>query len=592
MSTKPLISIDEVRGFLGWPKATKPLIWLLFALLGWHRLNRVYARYADRQGPEFARALLASRGIKVRLIPSDLDRIPREGGVVFASNHPLGAMDGLALLHTIASVRPDVRIMGNALLERIEPLRPYLIGVVPFDGAHRNPVASGRGLREAKSWVEQGGALIMFPAGEVSSWSFNPWGVHDRPWPKASQRFLLEAGVSVMPVDVRASLSWYFYVLGLFGTWVRTLMLPVEAVRPRWFFSIDLRWAKAMKPEAGQLSSDFARAIRVRRRQLRYVKPKKARRWKLRLFSLRQLEPIAAPEVPARLAEELQGLPAEALLTQHRDLRVYLAQGNRIPACIQELGRLRELTFRGVGEGSGKSRDLDRFDATYHHLILWNAAEQSIWGAYRLGYGPELYAHGGISSFYLNGFFRIRPEAHSFFAQSLEMGRAFVVPAAQLKPMPLYLLWKGIVHVLLRHPGQLRYVVGSVSVSNTYSRHSQAVMLGFLNRHFRDAYWSRFITARKRFRLRLRARDRELIAQSEPTDLQRFDRLIADIEPQNLRFPVLIKKYVGQNAKVVAFNRDPEFNTVDALMYMDVSDLPQDTLKPVLEELEAAQSQV
>jgi hypothetical protein len=134
--------------------------------------------------------------------------------------------------------------------------------------------------------------------------------------------------------------------------------------------------------------------------------------------------------------------------------------------------------------------------------------------------------------------------------------------------------------------------VGSVSVSNSYSRHSQAVMLGFLNHHFRDAHWARYILPRKRFRLRLRPRDRELIAHSEPADMQRFDRLIADIEPHNLRFPVLIKKYVGQNAKVIAFNRDPEFNTVDALMYMDVSDLPQDTLKPVLEELEAAQSQV
>ena len=224
--------------------------------------------------------------------------------------------------------------------------------------------------------------------------------------------------------------------------------------------------------------------------------------------------------------------------------------------------------------------------------MLWNETEQAIWGAYRLGLGFELYPQGGIRAFYLSGFFRIRREAHSFFAQSLEMGRAFVVPEAQLKPMPLYLLWKGIVHVLLRHPGKLRYVVGSVSVSNSYSRHSQAVMLGFLNHHFSDAHWARYILPRKRFRLRLRPRDRELIAHSEPADMQRFDRLIADIEPHNLRFPVLIKKYVGQNAKVIAFNRDPEFNTVDALMYMDVSDLPQDTLKPVLEELEAAQSQV
>lgn len=592
MKTKPLISIDEVRGFLGWPAVARPLIWVLFALLGWHRLNRVYARYADRQGPEFARALLASRGIKLRYFPSDLDRIPRSGGVVFAANHPLGAMDGLALLYTIAAVRPDVRLVGNALLERIEPLKPYLIGVVPFEGAHRNPVASGRGLLEAKQWVEEGGALIIFPAGEVSSWSLGRWGVHDRPWSRASQRFLREVKAPVMPVDVRASLSWHFYVLGLLGPWVRTVLLPSEAVRPRWFFSIDLRWGKPLKPESAQSAEEFADAVRQRRRQLRTVKPTKARRWKFKLFTLRRLEPIAPAGSAPAIASELTALPADALLTRHRDLVVYLAKGDAVPAVVHELGRLREITFRGVGEGSGKARDLDEFDAAYHHLVLWNETEQAIWGAYRLGLGFELYPQGGIRSFYLSGFFRIRREAHSFFAQSLEMGRAFVVPEAQLKPMPLYLLWKGIVHVLLRHPGKLRYVVGSVSVSNSYSRHSQAVMLGFLNHHFSDAHWARYILPRKRFRLRLRPRDRELIAHSEPADMQRFDRLIADIEPHNLRFPVLIKKYVGQNAKVIAFNRDPEFNTVDALMYMDVSDLPQDTLKPVLEELEAAQSQV
>ncbi|MBM3434330.1 MAG: GNAT family N-acetyltransferase [Bacteroidetes bacterium] len=592
MTTKPLISIDEVRGFLGWAPAARPLLWLVFALLGWHRLNRVYARYADRKGPEFAQALLASRGIKLRYFPSDLDRIPRSGGVVFAANHPLGAMDGLALLQTIAAVRPDVRLIGNALLERIAPLRPYLIGVVPFEGAHRNPVASGRGLLEAQKWVEEGGALVIFPAGEVSSWSPGRWGVHDRPWPRASQRFLREVGAPVMPVDVRASLSWYFYALGLLGPWVRTVLLPIEAVRPRWFFSVDLRWGKPLKPEADQSAQAFADLIRQRRRQLRTVKPKKARRWKFKLFALRRLEPIAPEGSAPEIAAELAALPADAVLTRHRDLAVYLAKGSSVPAVVQELGRLREITFRGVGEGSGRARDLDPFDAQYHHLVLWNESEQTIWGAYRLGLGFELYPQGGIRAFYLSGFFRIRREAHRFFAQSLEMGRAFVVPEAQLKPMPLYLLWKGIVHVLLRHPGQLRYVVGSVSVSNTYSRHSQAVMLGFLNQHFRDAYWARYVLPRKRFRLRLRPRDRELIAHSEPADLQRFDRLIADIEPHNLRFPVLIKKYVGQNAKVIAFNRDPEFNTVDALMYMDVSELPSETLKPVLEELDAAQSQV
>jgi len=241
MNTKPLISIDEVRGFLGWPKATAPLIWVLFGLLGWHRLNRVYARYADRQGPEFARALLASRGIKLRYFPSDLDRIPRSGGVVFAANHPLGAMDGLALLQTISAVRPDVRMVGNALLERVEPLKPYLIGVVPFDGAHRKPLASGRGLLEAKKWVDEGGALILFPAGEVSSWSFRPWGVHDRPWPNVVLKFLATVQAPTLMVTLKARRPWWFNAASYFHASLSTALLPRLALQKNSELAIDFR---------------------------------------------------------------------------------------------------------------------------------------------------------------------------------------------------------------------------------------------------------------------------------------------------------------------------------------------------------------
>ena len=237
MKTKPLISIDEVRGFLGWPKAAKPLIWLLFGLLGWHRLNRAYGRYAHVRGLAFAEAILTDRMVNVTLAGDERDRIPRQGGVVFAANHPLGAMDGLALLHTIAAVRPDVRILGNALLERIEPLSPYLIGVVPFEGAHRNPVASGRGLLEAKTWVEQGGALIMFPAGEVARWSYNPWGVRDRPWPKASQRFLAEIPSKTIAVALSARRPWWFNLASFLSTGLQTMLMPRLALQR----NVDLR---------------------------------------------------------------------------------------------------------------------------------------------------------------------------------------------------------------------------------------------------------------------------------------------------------------------------------------------------------------
>ena len=144
-----------------------------------------------------------------------------------------------------------------------------------------------------------------------------------------------------MPVDVRASLSWHFYVLGLLGPWVRTVLLPSEAVRPRRFFSIDLRWGKPLKPESAQSTEEFADAVRQRRRQLRTVKPTKARRWKFKLFTLRRLEPIAPAGSVSAIAAELTALPADALLTRHRDLAVYLSKGYAVPTVVQELGRLR-----------------------------------------------------------------------------------------------------------------------------------------------------------------------------------------------------------------------------------------------------------
>ena len=206
-------------------------------------------------------------------------------------------------------------------------------------------------------------------------------------------------------------------------------------------------------------------------------------------------------------------------------------------------------------------------------------------GAYRLGFGQELYELGKKKAFYLNEFFKVNERGEEFLKASLEMGRAFVIPEYQQKPWPLFILWKGIMHVLVRHADSLRYVIGSVSVSNSYSKHSQAVMLAFVQHHFQDKVWGKSFKPRKKFKLRLQKEDKAFIRESRPEDLGEMDRMITDIEPENLRMPVLIKKYISQNAKVLAFNRDPAFNTVDALMYMDTRNLPQKTLEPVLEEL-------
>ena len=588
MSTSALIPTQEVRKFLGWPSWAQPVIWSMMFLLGWHRLNRMYAKFADRKGMDFVRQIIASRHTKIRYFDADLDRIPRKGGLVVIANHPLGAMDGLILLQKVQSIRPDVKIMGNALLERVAPMKPYLLPINPFEGAYRTPLASGRALVRAKEWVDDGGVLIMFPAGEVSFFQFNPLGVRDNAWPKTSKKWLASCEAPVMPVDIHASNSFWFYLFGLLGTRVRTLMLPGEAVRRRWFYSVDLRFGNPLKRSEGQNPDDFAAELEAKRTMLRGHLPKKEGGRKLLKLRKRRLDPIAPEGDVDVIAQEIQAIRASGgLLTSHRDLDIVLAEGAAIPHALQEIGRLREITFRNIGEGAGRARDLDDYDTQYWHLILYHRDSRKIWGAYRLGYGPKLYAEHGMKGFYLTQFFQIFPPVKDLFRHGLEMGRSFIIPEAQVKPMPLFLLWKGIIHVLLRHQDELHYVFGCVSISNHYSRHSQAVMMAFVKHHFEDKHWSRWIYAKKAFRPRLHKRDRQFIANSSPSDVKVFDRMIRELEPGNLRMPVLIKKYLAQNAKVLALTRDADFNTVDALMYMKISDLPEETLRPVLEEIEA-----
>jgi putative hemolysin len=584
---KKLLNQDEVRHFLGWPTWTNGLIWLLFFVLGWHRLNRVYQRHAHRHGMDFVRALIQSRGIKLRYFESDLDRIPRSGGALLVANHPLGAVDGLLLLDLVHSIRPDVKIMANGLLQRIEPLKPYLIGVTPFEGRHARPFQSGKGLLMAKNHVETGGILLFFPAGEVSHFNWKQGKIQDRPWPKSSLRFLSEVKAPCLPIDVHASLSTPFYLLGQIHPYLYSALLPGEAVRKRWFYPVDIRIGKPMHKRSAMEPLAFAHILEHHRRQLR-ANPPKEKTARIFPIRVRKAMPIAMPGAPSAWEQEIEALDRLGKsLTRSSQLEVYLAHAKEIPMILLEIGRLRELTFRQVGEGSGLARDLDRFDASYQHLILWDHGAKQILGAYRLGFGPDLVETARLRGFYLRDFFKFKKEAIPFLTQCLEMGRAFVIPEAQQKPLPLFLLWKGIVHVLVRHSDRLRYVVGSVSISNSYSKHSQAVMLAFVKHHFADRKWSPYIKSRKKFKLRLRKEDRTFIESSSPADVQQFDRMISDMEPQGLRMPVLIKRYVGQNARVIAFNRDPDFNTVDALMYMDVLDLPEATLQPVLEELKA-----
>ena len=273
-------------------------------------------------------------------------------------------------------------------------------------------------------------------------------------------------------------------------------------------------------------------------------------------------------------------------LLQSKNYEVFFASAKDIPNLIHEIGRLREITFRAIGEGTNKEVDLDKFDNYYHHLLLWDAVAEKLVGAYRMGLGKEIYKKYGIKGFYVQTLFRIEPELHQMMDNTIEMGRAFIIDEYQQKPMPLFLLWKGIVHVTLRYP-EYKYLMGGVSISNQFSDFSKSLMIEFMKSHYYDPYIAQYIRPKKEYKVKLKDVDKDFVFDASKADMQKFDKIIDEIEPGILRIPVLIKKYVKQNARLVAFNVDPKFNNaIDGLMYIKVADIPESTVKPVMEEFQ------
>ncbi|HHB52461.1 MAG TPA: GNAT family N-acetyltransferase, partial [Saprospiraceae bacterium] len=208
-------------------------------------------------------------------------------------------------------------------------------------------------------------------------------------------------------------------------------------------------------------------------------------------------------------------------------------------------------------------------------------------GSYRMGLGKDIFKKYGINGFYIQTLFRIEPELYSMMQDTMELGRAFVSKNYQQKPMPLFLLWKGIIHVTLRYP-TYKYLMGGVSISNQFSEFSKSLMIEFMKSHYYDPYIAQYIQPKKEFKVRLKDVDKDFVFDETQADLKKFDKIIDELEPGVLRVPVLIKKYIKQNARLVAFNVDPKFNNaIDGLLYIKVADIPDSTVKPLMEEFQA-----
>ena len=564
--------------------------WILMKVLKISTINRIYNRNKHLSDLDFLNALLNDFQIKFDIPEEDLKRLPKDGAFVTISNHPLGGIDGILLLKLMLEERKDFKIIANFLLHRIEPLIPYIMPVNPFEN-RKDVRSSVVGFKNALTHLKEGHPLGIFPAGEVSTYRDGKLLV-DRPWEAAAMKLVKKAEVPVVPIYFHAKNSPLFYRLSKISDTLRTAKLPSELLTQK-HRVIKVRIGRPIsvkEQQQQQTLEEFSSFIRKKTYMLSNVfeRPKILKNISLNIKIKKPPKKIITPVDRLLMRSEVKDLRAkDHRLLESKNYEVYLAPAANIPNILREIGRLREITFREIGEGTNRAIDLDKFDRYYHHLFLWDREAECLAGAYRMGLGRDVYEAYGINGFYLQDLFRFEPELHKMMSHSIELGRAFIVKQYQQKPMPLFLLWKGIVHTTLRFPNH-KYLIGGVSISNRFSNFSKSLMIEFMKSHYYDPYLAQYVHPKKEFKVKLKDTDKDFVFDATEADLNKFDKIIDEIEPGALRLPVLLKKYIKQNARLIAFNVDPLFNdAIDGLMYIRISDLPDSTVRPVMEEFQA-----
>lgn len=563
--------------------------WLLMKVLKISKLNKFYDSNKHLKDVEFLNAIIDNLQIKFEIPEEDLKRLPKDGAYITISNHPLGGIDGVLLLKLMLEREPNFKIIANFLLHRIEPLKKYILPVNPFEN-HKDAKSSVIGIKETLRHLSDGKPLGMFPAGEVSTYKDGKLMV-DKAWEEGAIKVIRKAQVPVVPIYFHAKNSWLFYLLSKFNETLRTAKLPSEVFSQK-HRVIKVRIGKPISVnEQNEHLTIEEYSEFLRRKTYMLANPFEKETPFLPTPNLKlpkNPKQIVTAACQETMVEEIDALREnDCRLLHSKNYEVFFAKAQDIPNVLHEIGRLREITFREVGEGTNESIDLDQFDKYYHHLFLWDKDAHKIAGAYRMGLGSEIYPKYGIQGFYLNDLFRFEPELHDMMHKSIEMGRAFIIKEYQQKPMPLFLLWKGIIHTTLRYP-EHKFLLGGVSISNQFSDFSKSLMIEFMKSNYYDPYIAQYIHPKKAYKVKLKDADKDFIFNETEADLNKFDKIIDELEPGILRLPVLIKKYIKQNAKVVAFNVDPLFNNaVDGLMYIRIADIPESTMKPVMEEFQA-----
>jgi len=552
-------------------------------ILRYTKLNKIYDNIKDKKGIDFIDALIELLKVSYIIEDRDLKKIIKKGPFIIVCNHPYGGLDEILLIKILSRIRPDLKVMTNFLLKKVEPVSEFFIPVNFFENS-KNTGSGFESVRGGYDHLKNGGCLCLFPAGEVSGYGgFNK--ITDNLWQYSALKFIKSANVPVVPVYFSGKNSILFHLAGLIHPVLKTIKLPSELLNKRKKpvivrigFPISVNEQHKF-PEVYQ----YGRYLRAKTYSLgNPVEVKHFFNYSLKR-SLKQ-EPVVPPQPKEKLMEEVAKLNKSYLLFKIKNFCVYCAPPQEIRCILNEIGRLREITFRQVGEGTNRKSDLDEFDLYYNQLFIWDDEKNCIAGGYRIGKGADIVHEYGIRGFYSQSLFKMKDSLIPVLKQSLELGRSFITQEYQRQPMSLFMLWKGVLYFLMKNP-EYRYLIGPVSISNNYSTVSGELIIRFIMTHHFDWNLARFIKPRKDFKFKSKDQNINII-MGNMDDINKLDKFIGDVEELNTGLPVLLKKYIKLNAKIIGFNIDPKFNnSLDGFLILDVYDVPENIIESLSKEI-------
>ncbi|MGB1320983.1 MAG: lysophospholipid acyltransferase family protein [Vibrio gallaecicus] len=539
---------------------------------GLSKLDQIYQqRPAELSSFEFMHHTLSALNIDYSIAAGSTTNIPTEGPVVIVANHPLGAIEGVILADLVGSIRQDVKVLANELLKRLPELDELFIGVDVFNNKQAKQT-NAKAIRDANHHLADGGVLIVFPAGEVSSYSKEDRTLTDIKWSKSVAKFVKRHQAATVPIFINGKNSELFYQAGRVHPLLRTALLGRELLNKR-ASTISISIGSSIpysEIKSFEQDMDIVNYLRLNTYLMSQEDDQFSESTSNPLFDTSIISAID----PVLLSKEIASIPSEMKLLEQGVFEVYCTPSQVIPNLMQEIGRVREESFREVGEGSGLACDLDEYDLYYNQLFVWNTEKSELVGAYRLGLVDELISQQGLSHLYSRSLFNYNQEFIDTLDHSIELGRSVVSKAYQKNLNSLLLLWKGIATFVARNP-KYTHLFGPVSISNDYSHTARLLIATTLSIHHYDEEKANLVSP-----LSPLSTNKKVFWQnhllSSLASVPLLSKVLSRME-QGKGLPVLLRQYLGMNGKLVCFNVDPAFN--DALDGLIVVNLPKVPLK-------------